>query len=121
MSVTFFAFPFFLLFLFTRFPPFSSVDVDTYDNYIIFLMFSRRIMAEYNDYVKRAERLGQARQALLNKESVEHIVQEEDIFIYLRWMTCHLNSLQTFNKFIKVGSLWYSLVFLLFYYPIDLK
>ena len=60
-------------------------------------------MAEYNDYVKRAERLGEAKCALLNKENAEHIVEEEDILIYLRWLTCHLHSLQTFNKFIKVG------------------
>ena len=62
-------------------------------------------MAEYNDYVKRAERLGQARQALLNKESAADIVQLEDVLIYLRWLTCHLSSLHTFNKFVKVHSI----------------
>ena len=59
-------------------------------------------MAEYNDYVKRAERLGQARQALLNKENAADVVQLEDVLIYLRWLTCHLTSLHTFNKFVKV-------------------
>ncbi|KAK2166354.1 hypothetical protein NP493_1328g00012 [Ridgeia piscesae] len=60
-----------------------------------------RLMAEYNDYVKRAERLGQARQALLNKENAADVVQLEDVLIYLRWLTCHLTSLHTFNKFVK--------------------
>nr|XP_020863856.1 putative uncharacterized protein C6orf183 [Phascolarctos cinereus] len=61
------------------------------------------IMQEYNDAVQRAERLAVARENLLTgKNSPGHLVTQEDLVIYTKWLVCHLHSLRDIHSYLRV-------------------
>ncbi|XP_043856794.1 uncharacterized protein LOC122753467 [Dromiciops gliroides] len=61
------------------------------------------IMQEYNDAVQRAERLAVARENLLTgKINPGHLVTQEDLVIYTKWLVCHLHSLRNIHSYLRV-------------------
>ncbi|XP_068933437.1 uncharacterized protein [Petaurus breviceps papuanus] len=61
------------------------------------------IMQEYNDAVQRAERLAVARENLLTgKNNPGHLVTQEDLVIYTKWLVCHLHSLKDIHSYLRV-------------------
>ncbi|XP_072499099.1 uncharacterized protein [Notamacropus eugenii] len=61
------------------------------------------IMQEYNDAVQRAERLAAARENLLTgKNNPGHLVTQEDLVIYTKWLVCHLHSLRDIHSYLRV-------------------
>ncbi|KAM4866066.1 uncharacterized protein C6orf183 isoform 1-T3 [Thomomys bottae] len=60
------------------------------------------ILQEYNDAVQRAERLSVARENfLMGKNNPPHLVTQEDLTIYTRWLVCHLHSLRTIHQYLQ--------------------
>ncbi|XP_048209675.1 uncharacterized protein LOC125357064 [Perognathus longimembris pacificus] len=60
------------------------------------------ILQEYNDAVQRAERLSVARENfLMGKNNPPHLVTQEDVTIYTRWLVCHLHSLETIHQYLQ--------------------
>ena len=65
----------------------------------------RSIMSEYNDCLMRAQRLASAREAFLAKSnSAVYDIRLDDLYIYLRYLVCHLHSLKRFNQYLKVRA-----------------
>ncbi|XP_074043407.1 uncharacterized protein LOC141487779 isoform X2 [Macrotis lagotis] len=63
----------------------------------------KHIMQEYNDAVQRAERLAIARENLLmGKNNPGHLVTQEDLVIYTKWLVCHLHSLRDIHSYLRV-------------------
>ncbi|XP_051852684.1 putative uncharacterized protein C6orf183 [Antechinus flavipes] len=61
------------------------------------------IMQEYNDAVQRAERLAVAQENLfMGKNNPGHLVTQEDLMIYTRWLVCHLYSLRDIHSYLRV-------------------
>ncbi|KAM8998877.1 uncharacterized protein ACOB8E_021202 [Sarcophilus harrisii] len=61
------------------------------------------IMQEYNDAVQRAERLAVAQENLfMGKNNPGHLVTQEDLMIYTRWLVCHLYSLRDIHNYLRV-------------------
>ncbi|XP_012877821.1 PREDICTED: transmembrane protein FLJ37396 [Dipodomys ordii] len=60
------------------------------------------ILQEYNDAVQRAERLSVARENfLMGKNHPPHLVTQEDLTIYTRWLVCHLHSLRAIHQYLQ--------------------
>lgn len=74
---------------------------------VMYIEFKNRIsfiMSDYNDSIKRAERLSTARESLLLNGSCTSAygsIDKEDLEIYLRWLICHFYSQRTFQQAIK--------------------
>jgi hypothetical protein len=62
-------------------------------------------MSDFNDSIQRVQRLGVAREALLNTgscSSASSALQIEDVCIYLRWLICHFYAQKTFLQSMKL-------------------
>ncbi|XP_022108314.1 uncharacterized protein LOC110988792 isoform X2 [Acanthaster planci] len=61
------------------------------------------IMAEYSDTSARARRLSIAHEAyLMGKVPAHNQVTEEDLMIYMRWLTCHLHSTKKIHAYLRI-------------------
>lgn len=63
------------------------------------------ILSDYNDSIKRSQRLSQARDLLLTTNSAVlamNAIEVEDIEIYLRWLMSHFYSQKLFQQAIKL-------------------
>ncbi|XP_055361944.1 uncharacterized protein si:ch73-242m19.1 isoform X2 [Betta splendens] len=59
--------------------------------------------SEHEDAVQRARRLSTSREKLLSgRGSGADQLTEADVALYLRWLVCHLHSLQTVHSFLRV-------------------
>ncbi|CAF0884068.1 unnamed protein product [Brachionus calyciflorus] len=85
-----------------RFSEHTSIIEDMYIN------FKNRIgyiLSDYNDSLKRSQRLSQARELLLATNSCTlamNSIEIEDIEIYLRWLMSHFYSQKTFLQAVKL-------------------
>jgi hypothetical protein len=64
----------------------------------------RFILAEYNDALKRAQRLNIAREHLLQTNSCAQAItsiQNDDMEIYMRWLVCHFYAQKSFVHSMK--------------------
>ncbi|XP_047193536.1 uncharacterized protein si:ch73-242m19.1 isoform X3 [Scophthalmus maximus] len=58
---------------------------------------------EYEDAVQRARRLSASREAILSgRGNPAHLLTRDDVLVYLRWLVCHLHSVQTVHNFLRV-------------------
>ena len=64
----------------------------------------RQIMSEYNDCVQRAGRLAACREAALDEADATGFITTDDLFIYLRWLVCHLHSTKHFTQYMRVSA-----------------
>ena len=66
-------------------------------------------MSEYNDAVNRAKRLSvSCDQLLAGKAPPIHVLCEEDILIYLRWLVYQLHCIKNTACFINVSTEYFS-------------
>lgn len=58
---------------------------------------------EYEDAVQRARRLSASRDKILTgRGDATSLLAQDDVVIYLRWLVCHLHSVQTVHNFLRV-------------------
>ncbi|CAJ1073323.1 uncharacterized protein si:ch73-242m19.1 isoform X2 [Xyrichtys novacula] len=58
---------------------------------------------EYEDAVQRARRLSTSREKILTgRGNTADLLTQDDALIYLRWLVCHLHSVQTVHNFLRV-------------------
>ncbi|XP_044023592.1 uncharacterized protein si:ch73-242m19.1 isoform X2 [Siniperca chuatsi] len=61
------------------------------------------LTSEYEDAVQRARRLSVSREKILTGQgNPASLLTQEDVVIYLRWLVCHLHSVQTVHNFLRV-------------------
>ncbi|XP_070834688.1 putative uncharacterized protein C6orf183 [Chaetodon trifascialis] len=61
------------------------------------------LTSEYEDAVQRARRLSASREKILTgRGSPATLLTQDDVVIYLRWLVCHLHSVQTVHNFLRV-------------------
>ncbi|XP_037602422.1 putative uncharacterized protein C6orf183 [Sebastes umbrosus] len=61
------------------------------------------LTSEYEDAVQRARRLSASREKVLTGQgSPANMLTQDDVVIYLRWLVCHLHSVQTIHNFLRV-------------------
>lgn len=63
------------------------------------------ILSDYNDSIKRSQRLSQARDLLLTTNSTVlamNAIENEDIEIYIRWLMSHFYSQKLFQQAFKL-------------------
>jgi hypothetical protein len=61
-------------------------------------------MSEYNDTLKRSQRLSVARETLMQTNSCAQAltaIQNDDMEIYMRWLVCHFYSQKSFTASMK--------------------
>ncbi|XP_054470262.1 putative uncharacterized protein C6orf183 [Anoplopoma fimbria] len=60
------------------------------------------LTSEYEDAVQRARRLSASREKILTgRGNLNNLLTEDDVAIYLRWLICHLHSVQTIHNFLR--------------------
>ncbi|XP_074645051.1 uncharacterized protein LOC141901606 isoform X2 [Tubulanus polymorphus] len=63
----------------------------------------QEIMFEYNDCIKRSQRLSSCREAFLGQsDGGAQFVTQEDLLIYMRWFITHLHSMKVFNQILRL-------------------
>ncbi|XP_049452775.1 uncharacterized protein si:ch73-242m19.1 isoform X1 [Epinephelus fuscoguttatus] len=61
------------------------------------------LTSEYEDAVQRARRLSACREKILTgRGNPANLLTQDDMVIYLRWLVCHLHSVQTVHNFLRV-------------------
>ncbi|XP_073339210.1 uncharacterized protein [Pagrus major] len=61
------------------------------------------LTCEYEDAVQRARRLSVSRDKILTgRGNAANLLTQDDVVIYLRWLVCHLHSVQTVHNFLRV-------------------
>lgn len=61
------------------------------------------LMSEYEDAVQRARRLSASREKILSgRGNSANLLTQDDMAIYLRWLVCHLHSVQPVHNFLRV-------------------
>lgn len=61
------------------------------------------LTSEYEDAAQRARRLSASRENILTgRGNPANLLCQDDVVIYLRWLVCHLHSVQTVHNFLKV-------------------
>lgn len=61
------------------------------------------LTSEYEDAVQRARRLSVSREKILTgRGNPANLLCQDDVVIYLRWLVCHLHSVQTVHNFLRV-------------------
>ncbi|XP_051252376.1 uncharacterized protein si:ch73-242m19.1 isoform X2 [Dicentrarchus labrax] len=61
------------------------------------------LTSEYEDAIQRARRLSVCREKILTgRENPANLLTQDDVVIYLRWLVCHLRSVQTVHNFLRV-------------------
>ncbi|XP_071354884.1 uncharacterized protein [Trachinotus anak] len=61
------------------------------------------LTSEYEDAVQRARRLSASREKILTgRGNPANPLTQDDVVIYLRWLVCHLHSVQTIHNFLRV-------------------
>ncbi|XP_050934311.1 LOW QUALITY PROTEIN: putative uncharacterized protein C6orf183 [Lates calcarifer] len=61
------------------------------------------LTSEYEDAVQRSRRLSASREKILTgRGNLTNLLTQDDVVIYLRWLVCHLHSVQTIHNFLRV-------------------
>ncbi|TKS86998.1 Coiled-coil domain-containing protein 162 [Collichthys lucidus] len=61
------------------------------------------LTSEYEDAVQRARRLSASRERILSgRGNPANLLAQDDVVIYLRWLVCHLHSVQHVHNFLTV-------------------
>ncbi|XP_019133387.2 uncharacterized protein si:ch73-242m19.1 [Larimichthys crocea] len=61
------------------------------------------LTSEYEDAVQRARRLSASREKILTgRGNPANLLAQDDVVIYLRWLVCHLHSVQHVHNFLTV-------------------
>nr|XP_046268697.1 uncharacterized protein si:ch73-242m19.1 isoform X2 [Scatophagus argus] len=61
------------------------------------------LTSEYEDAIQRARRLSPSREKILTgRGDPANLLCQDDVVIYLRWLVCHLHSVQTIHSFLRV-------------------
>ncbi|XP_065822726.1 putative uncharacterized protein C6orf183 [Labrus bergylta] len=61
------------------------------------------LTSEYNDSVQRARRLSVSREKILTtRGDTANLLTQDDVLIHLRWLVCHLHSVQPVHNFLRV-------------------
>ncbi|KAG7510523.1 hypothetical protein JOB18_024247 [Solea senegalensis] len=62
------------------------------------------ITCEYEHSVQRARRLSASTEKILTAQNRDssHLLTQDDVVIYLRWLLCHLHSIRTIHSFLTV-------------------
>ncbi|TDG99230.1 hypothetical protein EPR50_G00207510 [Perca flavescens] len=61
------------------------------------------LTSEYEDAVQRARRLSACREKILTgRGNPASLLTQDDVVIYLRWLVCHLHSVQIIHNFLRV-------------------
>lgn len=61
------------------------------------------LTSEYEDAIQRARRLSESREKMLTgRGNPANLLCQDDVVIYLRWLVCHLHSVQTVHNFLMV-------------------
>ncbi|XP_074547863.1 uncharacterized protein LOC141806315 isoform X3 [Halichoeres trimaculatus] len=83
-----------------RFCRHTSVIEKLYPHYKDQMM---HLTNEYEDAVQRARRLATSREKILTGHgNTAELLTQDDVLIYLRWLICHLHSVQTAHNFLRV-------------------
>ncbi|XP_053192243.1 uncharacterized protein si:ch73-242m19.1 [Scomber japonicus] len=62
-----------------------------------------RLTSEYEDAVQRARRLSASREKILTgRGNPDRLLIQHDAVIYVRWLVCHLHSVQNIHNFLRV-------------------
>nr|XP_020463698.1 uncharacterized protein LOC109964611 isoform X3 [Monopterus albus]XP_020463699.1 uncharacterized protein LOC109964611 isoform X3 [Monopterus albus]XP_020463700.1 uncharacterized protein LOC109964611 isoform X3 [Monopterus albus] len=83
-----------------RFCRHTSVIERLYSHYKDQVLY---LTSEYEDTVERARRLSVSREMMLTgQRNPANLLTHDDVVIYLRWLVCHLHSVQTIHNFLRV-------------------
>ncbi|XP_029973333.1 putative uncharacterized protein C6orf183 [Salarias fasciatus] len=89
-----------LMLRWTRFCRHTSVIEQLYPHFKAQVLHLTR---EYEDAVQRARRLSESRERILTgRGSSASLLAQDDVAIYLRWLVCHLHSVQNVHNFLRV-------------------